>query len=317
MKLFNPEDCLILIVDDVQLNMQFMAEILDQGGYEITCASSGITALERIEAIRPDLILLDLMMPEMDGLEVCEKLKSNPDFAELPIIFVTVSKNEEHLVKAFEMGAVDYITKPFNAQELLARVKTHLELKHSRQKLKYMLQEQQKIIKQLEELANTDSLTGLYNRRYFFYLAEQEINRAKRYQLPLSIIIIDIDKFKNINDNFGHNVGDDVLKITTKTIMSYLRSTDYCGRFGGEEFVILLPNTDQTGAKITAERIRQELAKMKMIAGGNSVSITASFGVASYSPGNDEIDTIIQQADQALYIAKRQGRNRVIAIGHD
>ncbi|WP_016952888.1 diguanylate cyclase [Anabaena sp. PCC 7108] len=313
MTLFNPEDCLILVVDDVKLNLQVIANILDQVGYEYTLVSNGSQALERVKSAHPDLILLDLMMPEMDGLEVCEQIQSNPELSEIPIIFISASKEQDHLLQAFEKGAVDYMVKPFHTAELLARVRMHLELKYSRQKLKKLLHEQGELVKKLEKLANTDPLTEIWNRRYLLMIAEQEIKRSQRYYLPFSVLLIDIDYFKRINDTFGHSIGDEVIIFMTKTVFSCLRQVDSFGRFGGEEFVVLLPETDIHGAIIVAERIRENINNQYIFVGEKKVSITVSIGIASYNSTDKTIDTIIQRADKALYQAKNQGRNRVIA----
>ncbi|MEC4813544.1 MAG: diguanylate cyclase, partial [Scytonema sp. PMC 1069.18] len=304
---------LILVVDDVSNNLQVMAEILEQGGYETTFASSGKQALDRIPLAKPDLILLDLMMPDITGLDVCQKLKSNPDLAEIPIIFLTASTEREHLLQAFEKGAVDYVTKPFHSQELLARVQTHLELKHSREQLKKLLQEQSELIQELERLATTDPLTGVLNRRHLFTLVEQELNRAQRYDSIFSILILDIDHFKKINDTYGHAVGDQILKVMAQTVLNSLRKVDFFGRFGGEEFVAFLPETNIDAAIMVAERIRDRVKAIALPVQEQLVSMTVSIGVAHYQLGDETVDVIIQRADKALYQAKHQGRNRVVA----
>jgi diguanylate cyclase (GGDEF)-like protein len=309
----NPGNCLILVVDDVSINLQIMSEALESAGYEITLASSGKQALERMELVRPDLVLLDLMMPDMNGFEVCDKIKSNLNLADIPIIFITASNEQEHILQAFDKGAVDYIVKPFNTYELLARVRTHLELRYTQNQLKKMLEEQKELVKNLERLANTDSLTGVWNRRYLLNLAEQETQRCRRYNRPLSVLMIDIDHFKTVNDTYGHAIGDEVLIVMTETVMNYLRNVDVLGRFGGEEFVALLPETDSKAAVITAERIRANIEQITIPVDGNLVSITVSIGVGSYQKGDANIDILIQRADEALYQAKNQGRNRVIA----
>ncbi|TAF08964.1 MAG: diguanylate cyclase [Nostocales cyanobacterium] len=313
MTLFNPEDCLILVVDDVKLNLQVVANILDKVGYEITLVSNGYQALERVQSARPDLILLDLMMPEINGLEVCEKIQSNPELADIPIIFVSASQEQEHLLKAFEKGAVDYVTKPFHAAELLARVRMHLELKYSRQKLKKLLQEQVALVEELERLANTDTLTGIWNRRYLLMTAEQEIKRSQRYNFSFTVLLIDIDHFKKVNDSYGHNIGDEAIIFMTKIVLNHLRQVDCFGRFGGEEFVVLLSETDLEEGVIVAERIRENINNQHLIFEDKQIAITVSIGVASYNFADQSIDAIIQRADQALYQAKNQGRNRVIA----
>lgn len=312
MTLFKPEECLILVVDDVIVNLQIIAQICHKIGYQVKLISEGNQVLETVKSTRPDLILLDLMMPDIDGFQICEKIQSYSDLADIPIIFISANQEQENLLKAFEKGAVDYITKPFHAGELLARMRIHLELKYSRQKLQKLLKEQNELVKKLEQLANTDSLTGVWNRRYFLIRANQEINRSQRYNLPFSLLLIDIDHFKKVNDTYGHNIGDEVIISMTKIVFKHLRQVDCFGRLGGEEFVILLPETDIEQAVIVAERIRANINNQSITVDNKQLYITVSIGVASYNLVDLVIDSIIQRADQAVYQAKNQGRNRVI-----
>lgn len=313
MTLFKPEEFLILVVDDVNQNLQVVGEILEKVGYGTTFATSGMQAIERIKTANPDLILLDLMMPGINGLEVCEKIKSNSEFVNIPIIFLTASQDENHLLEAFEKGAVDYVTKPFKTPELLARVRTHLELKYTRDQFKKLLDEQAILTEELEKLATTDPLTGVWNRRHLFALAEREITRVHRYNRPLSLLIIDIDHFKIINDTYGHAGGDEVLAILAKTVLNCLRKADFFGRFGGEEFVAFLPETTLKTAVAAAERIRENLANIVISVDEQQIRITVSIGVASYQKEDLTIDALLQRADKALYQAKNQGRNQVVA----
>ncbi|GAA6617846.1 diguanylate cyclase [Scytonema sp. NUACC26] len=313
MTMFFPEDCLILVVDDVSKNLQVIVEMLQNVGYETTFASSGQQALERARAAKPDLILLDLMMLEMNGLEVCEKLKADLDLTDIPIIFLTASTEQEDLLQAFEKGAIDYVTKPFHAAELLARVRTHLELKLAREQLKKLLHEQKVLIQELERLATTDPLTKVFNRRHLLILAEQELKRSLRYNIVFSVLMLDIDRFKQINDTYGHAVGDRVLTVMAQVSLNCLRTVDFYGRFGGEEFVAFLPETDIDEAIIVADRIRENLEKTGILAQEQQIFITVSIGVASYHLRDDSVDAMLQRADKALYRAKNQGRNRVIA----
>jgi diguanylate cyclase (GGDEF)-like protein len=253
------------------------------------------------------------MMPQMNGLEVCEKIKTEPDFAEIPIIFLTASNEQEHLLQAFEKGAVDYITKPFEGLELLARVRTHLELKSAREELKKLLHQQKDLIQELERLAHTDSLTEVWNRRYLFALVEQEFNRSRRYHRPFSVIMIDIDYFKKINDTYGHTIGDEVLIITAQTVLNCLRTVDFFGRIGGEEFLGFLPETDIDAAVIVAERIRENVETTGILAQEQQILITVSIGVAAHKLGDETVNVVIQRADKALYQAKNLGRNQVVA----
>lgn len=305
MLLFKPEDFIILIVDDMRDNVHVLGNILENEGYGITFALNGQEALNLVESAQPDLILLDLMMPEMDGLEVCERLKASSAYQETPVIFLTASCEMSHLLKAFEVGAVDYITKPFIVPELLARVKTHLELKYTRDQLKKALEEQHR-------LAITDPLTGVYNRRYLFDIVEREFKTISQPNRNLSILLIDIDHFKRINDLYGHPRGDEALKALTQVIQGCLRKTDCLGRLGGEEFLIFLSEANLKQAAEIAERIRQIVTQLLIPVDEKIIKFTVSIGVATYHPEDRNFEQVLNRADQALYQAKGQGRDRVI-----
>jgi diguanylate cyclase (GGDEF)-like protein len=323
---FNPEDFLILVVDDIRKNLQLLIEILDDHGYGTTFAMSGNQALERVKVTQPDLILLDLMMPEMNGLEVCEILKKDENTAEIPVIFLTASNGTDHLVKAFESGAVDYVIKPFKTPELLARVKTHLELKNTKDKLK-------KAYEEMKIIASTDELTGIANRRSIFDCGKQEFERSKRYKSPFSLLMIDIDKFKNINDTYGHDIGDEALKMMVEITLHCLRKVDYIGRLeteeealakkshlgrlGGEEFVVILPETNLEGGYKAAIRVCEAMRETSLPVGDKNVSITVSVGVASYDSKDTTLDDLLKRADLALFAAKDNGRNRVAIMHND
>ncbi|WP_232826344.1 response regulator [Cyanothece sp. BG0011] len=225
---FKPENFLILVVDDIRKNLQLLIEILDTLGYGTTFAISGQQALERVEVTEPDLILLDLMMPEMNGIEVCKKLKHNPKTEEIPVIFLTAATETNYLINAFEAGAVDYVTKPFKTPELLARIKTHLDLKRTKDELA-------KAYEEMKRIAATDELTGILNRRSLFKLGKQEFERSQRYNPPFSLLMIDVDKFKSINDTYGHDIGDEALKMMVKITLNCLRRVDLIGRLETEE----------------------------------------------------------------------------------
>ncbi len=304
-KPFNPKEFLVLIVDDVRSNLKVVGAILDRVGYSTTFATSGQQAFERMKKSKPDLILLDVMMPEMDGIEVCKQIKGMSQYEEIPIIFVTASHENKTIMEAFEQGAVDYITKPFNSGELLARVKIHLELKYTRDELK-------KTLISLNTLATIDGLTGVFNRRHLFILAEQEFNRVRRYGSAFSVFILDVDHFKQINDNYGHNIGDETLKSLAITTQNLLRKVDLFGRFGGEEFVGFLPETDIEQALKVAERIRQTIANLHLEFDSKILPITVSIGLATYVSTDPTIDEMLKRADLALYEAKRGGRNQVV-----
>ncbi|EAZ90893.1 GGDEF domain-containing response regulator [Crocosphaera chwakensis] len=322
---FKPENFLILIVDDIPKNLQLLIEILDTSGYGTTFAVSGEQALERVEVTDPDLILLDLMMPKMNGIEVCKRLKNNPKTEQIPIIFLTAATETNYLISAFEAGAVDYVTKPFKTPELLARIKTHLDLKRTKDELI-------KAYKEMQQIAATDELTGIANRRSIFNIGKQEFERSQRYKSPFSILMIDIDKFKSINDTYGHDVGDEALKMMVKITLNCLRKVDHIGRLeteeealakkghlgrlGGEEFVVILPHTNLKGAYKAAQRVCEAMPQETLQVEDKTVSITVSIGIGTYDPKDQKIDDILKRADLALFAAKKNGRNRV-AIMHE
>ncbi|MFN6240063.1 MAG: diguanylate cyclase [Microcystis sp.] len=302
---FRAEDCLILLVDDVGKNLQLAVNILDSAGYATIYASSVKQAIiERVETANPDLILLDLMMPEMGGIELCRRLKSNALYAHIPIIFVTDSEEKEDIINAFNSGAVDYVNKPFYSWELLAKVKIHLELKKTQEELK-------NINYQLEKLVRTDSLTGVNNRREILALGEKELQRCRRYHRYFSLVFIDIDHFKHINDTFGHLLGDKTLITVAGAIKNCLRQVDSFGRFGGEEFVAILPETNLEDAETLARRICQVINKLNIEIDRQKVRVTASIGVATFSTQDNNLEEVIERADRAMFAAKNQGRNRV------
>ncbi|MFN9675329.1 MAG: diguanylate cyclase [Microcystis sp.] len=301
---FRPEDCLVLVVDDVSKNLQLAVKILDSAGYATICASSVKQAIERVKTANPDLILLDLMMPEMGGIELCLRLKSDTLYAHIPITFVTDSKEKEDIINAFNSGAVDYVNKPFYSWELLAKVKIHLELKKTQEELK-------NINSQLEKLVITDSLTGVNNRREILALGEKELQRCRRYHRYFSVLVIDIDHFKHINDTFGHILGDKTLITVAGAIKNCLRQVDSFGRFGGEEFVAILPETNLQDATTTAQRICQVTNELNIEIDRQKVRGTASIGVATFSPEDNNLEAVIERSDHAMFAAKNQGRNRV------
>ncbi|MEC4892981.1 MAG: diguanylate cyclase [Oscillatoria sp. PMC 1051.18] len=312
MNTFHPEDFLILVVDDLNQNLQVIGEILEKQGYETTFATNGKQALTRIKSADPDLILLDLMMPEMNGLEVCQIIKKDLQFKELPIVFLTASDEKTNLIQAFEFGAVDYVTKPFHVPELLARVRNHLELKQTRDQLKKVLEQQKHLIAKLEKLATTDPLTGILNRRHFLNIAAKELSRYHRYNCGFSLLMLDLDHFKRINDTYGHSMGDEVLKAMTEAVLKSLRKADSFGRFGGEEFAILLPETNLETAREVAERIRQTITKLTITPPNQLVQITVSIGVTTCKMKDESLEVLLQRADKALYQAKNLGRDRVV-----
>lgn len=299
----------ILIVDDVEDNVEILEDLLTFDGHNVQSVRSGEAALKRVRESRPDLILLDILMPGMDGFEVCTRLKADESTRDIPVVFVTSMGDIEYKVKGFKVGGVDYINKPFHHAEILVRVNTHITML----RLRRHLEEQNA---ELERLANTDYLTNLYNRRRFFQAAEDEFSGSIRSRNPISISLMDLDFFKRINDTYGHMVGDQVLIHIAKIIRMHCRVSDVAARYGGEEFIILHPSIDRQNAFQVAERIRKGVEAKPYISEEDEISVTLSAGVVDTQVRSDvkRIDDILGLADKALYRAKDAGRNRVVVF---
>jgi len=290
----------ILVVDDTQKNVQLLGTLLKRQNFLINVAYSGAEAIEVAKKVKPDLILLDIMMPGIDGYQACEILKADPETALIPIIFLTAKSETADIVKGFEFGAVDYVTKPFNSTVLLSRVRTHLGLCQALKNLEFQKAELQKMVM-------FDGLTKLYNHKFIFEMLSKEIKEAKRYERPLSVIMFDLDFFKKVNDTYGHTVGDEVLVKVGETLLTAVRDSDSAGRYGGEEFLLVLPTTDLPSALIVSEKIRSDIAALTF--SHSDLKITISGGVVQYT--GQETLKFIDQADQLLYKAKESGRNQI------
>lgn len=297
----------ILIVDDMQVNLTILSEIL-KNKYHIKIAKSGKKALEIVENSNIDLVLLDIVMPELDGYEVCKILKNSETSKDIPVIFVTANSDACDEEKGFLMGAVDYITKPFNPTTILARVKAHINL-HLKQI------ELEKYILMIEKISITDGLTNVYNRRHFNDIFPKIINSAKRNNELISFLLIDIDHFKQYNDNYGHQMGDEVLIKFADCLKSSLkRVDDMCFRLGGEEFGIIYKSEDKQKAFEFANILKNSIENLKIVHEYNGASnyVTASLGlICKYARDIKNIDEIYKQADDLLYEAKKSGRNIV------
>ena len=437
----------ILIVDDVQENLMLLSRILAKDGYLVETIDNGADAISKVQSTPPDIILLDINMPSVDGYEVCTRLKEDEHTRHIPIIFISALDNIDYKVKAFQAGGVDYIPKPFEIEEVRARVQTHLAIQRLRLQLEGLNQElarrvaeltqsqallgererklsafvralpnlsfvlneegrfleilanepsllfarpehlrdrllsdfvppaaatvmmgalrlatetgktqvveyqarvvgggehwfegrfammendgsggskiiltateiseRRKLYQEVQRLANQDPLTSCFNRRHFMTLAAQELQRTARYRRPLSCLMLDLDHFKAFNDRYGHQIGDRLLCSLVDLCQAQLRGVDILGRYGGEEFVILMPETVKAGALQAAERIRAQIEKMRLDTSAGQLSMTVSVGVASVEPKKDQeqgLDALIRRADQALYKAKSDGRNCV------
>jgi two-component system, cell cycle response regulator len=303
----------VLLVDDTPTNLEIAGKTLEKENYDLYIADNGTSALELIEKIDFDLILLDIMMPEMDGFETYRRMRKNEKNRMVPVIFLTAKVDIETVVTGFALGAVDYIKKPFNELELKARVKNHVELKKIREELEQKNAKLQEMYDTLQLVANTDPLTKLWNRREMTHRMEQEQNRFLRNgsEKTFSVVIADIDFFKNINDTYGHGFGDFILKSVADILQGNVRKQDVVARWGGEEFLLLLPETGADGAAIVANKLRKMIEESTFVEGDVSTKVTMTFGASVYKT-NQSLDSLLTIADTALYEGKQKGRNRVV-----
>lgn len=289
----------ILVVDDDRTSLDVLSHIL-KPQHTVQIAKSGGAALKRAQELPPDLILLDVVMPDMNGFEVLAELKSMDSTRHIPVIFITGLAHAEDEEKGFLLGAMDYIVKPFNTAVVKARVRTHLRIVKQR--------------RTIERLCMIDALTDVDNRRGFDQKMEQEWLRATRDHTSISMLMVDVDRFKAFNDTYGHPQGDALLQALAKVLSSVpSRPGDFVARLGGEEFAVVLPDTDASGAMVIAEKIRKGVEAMRILNTDNAVelSTTVSVGVVSQVPEeNVGLPDFISRADEALYRAKNSGRNR-------
>ena len=319
----------IVIVDDTIFSLEVIKAFLVAAGYlDVITVQSALDLFKLVDGesdrgkVELDLILMDVLMPDINGIEACRKLKEREELVDVPIIMVTATTDKDDLQLAFSAGAMDYIKKPLDKVELLARVNSALRLKHETARRKARELELLEVTRELKaanerlhNLSFLDGLTRIANRRHFDQRFLQECRRAKREKAPLSLIILDIDYFKAFNDTYGHLKGDDCLKTVATTLKKVLkRPGDFPARYGGEEFAVVLPNTDGKGAAIIAEELRVSIENLRIPHSKSPCAdyVTVSLGIATRFPGQDAThEDMILAADRALYRSKQEGRNRL------
>ena len=294
----------ILVVDDDDINRELVGKALEFEGYQVRLAESGMAGLTVIQEWRPHLVLLDINMPGLDGFETLSRLRKQGEY--VSVIFVSANSNSEYVIRGLDTGADDYIRKPFNPLEMLARVRSQLRNKDLNDSLK-------KANDRLKELVDIDDLTGLFNMRSLYKRLDFELDRARRYGRSVSVIMMDLDHFKRVNDQHDHLFGSFVLTQVGKMISENIRKVDFAARYGGDEFLVVLTEIGLQGAVTFANRLRERIEGGTFKNEYYSMNLTASLGLSIANPNEVEIDArgMVRYADRALYMAKENGRNRV------
>jgi diguanylate cyclase (GGDEF)-like protein len=303
---------LVLVADDDRITRELLCNLLRSAGMRVEAVQDGQEAIERVSRGGVSLVLLDMLMPRLTGLEACRILKAMDPEAFLPVVLCTVRTDIDSRIEGLRLGADDYVCKPFDERELLARVTAMLRIKAQADAVREARQ-------RLEQLATHDELTGLFNYRYLNARLAEEWKRAERYHEPLAALMLDLDRFKSLNDTHGHLFGDTVLRSVAQRLRRSVREIDVLARYGGDEFLVVLPNTHLSGAVAVADRIWREINALVLPIEGRDevVALGLSTGVAAY-PSRDvrSKDTLLKVADEALYSAKRDGRNRIFVAAN-
>jgi diguanylate cyclase (GGDEF)-like protein len=300
----------VLIADDDAITREYLSALLKANGMQVVIAEDGHRAVAKARDAQLDLVLLDIMMPGIDGLDCCRLIKGFTQDGFLPIVLLTARNDADSRVSGLRIGADDYVSKPFDERELLARINNLLRLKRLHDQISEAKE-------RLATLAVQDELTGLYNYRYLQTRLTEEFKRAERYREPLSCVMIDVDHFKHINDRFGHDAGDRTLREVSARLLKAVREIDVVARYGGEEFLLVLPSTNFSGALSVAERVWRAIGSDAFALPDATERVTASVGVAVY-PSRDirTKDQLVKAADRALYQAKHEGRDRICVFQH-
>jgi diguanylate cyclase (GGDEF)-like protein len=299
------------MVEDSRVSLEVYAQRLERRGYQVTTAISAEEARAELEVAVPDLILLDVFMPKVSGFEFLRELRSSPKTATVPVILISALADTKHIVEGLELGANDYVTKPIVMPILTARMEALLRSSELVRRLEVQTE-------LLSKLAAFDDLTGVYNRRSMFHHLEAELSRCRRYGRSISVLMVDIDHFKRVNDEHGHLIGDQALRFVSTTLQNELRSMDFLCRYGGEEFCAILPETNRPGAARAGERLRSAIERIGFKHDRIRLPLTVSVGASSWTANEgNEIPDLLQRADGALLEAKRSGRNKVQLASDD
>jgi two-component system, cell cycle response regulator len=297
----------VLLVEDSAAIRALVRRMLGAGGHTVVEATGGAAALAACRQQQPDVMLLDVEMPEMSGWDVLAAMKAEPDLRDVPVVFLTGRSDTTDIVEGLRLGAHDYLRKPCEPAELLARVQAAARVKRLQDELRQRNQE-------LDRISRTDALTGLRNRRHVEEYLARLVSLVRRNAQPIAVLLVDIDHFKSVNDRYGHDAGDAVLREVAERMAGSVRLEDMVGRWGGEEFLVVLPNTAADGAAELAERLRQVVAGAPCrLDDGDAVQVTISVGAAASL--TDDAGTMVRTADAALYEAKAAGRDRVVVAG--
>jgi two-component system, cell cycle response regulator len=298
-------DVKILVADDSPIYRKLVEQSLSQEDYTVLFAKSGRQAMDLFIEHQPALVITDWSMPDISGIELCQRIRRDNQPLYAYVILLTGNTDKEEVIEGLAAGADDYLTKPFHPGELQARVRVG-------RRIVDLHREIQEKNRQLEEMALTDSLTGLPNRRAIDFWASRELSAAVRHDFPIWVVVADLDQFKSINDTHGHDAGDDVLKSFAEILKSNTRRSNICGRLGGEEFLVVITHVEKENAAVAIERIRKQFAAQRFTVAGHTFGVTASFGIAGIrATVRPDFGDLVTRADAALYAAKRQGRNRV------
>ncbi|MBL9023533.1 MAG: diguanylate cyclase [Myxococcales bacterium] len=303
----------VLVVEDSREQRNTLVALLESRGYEVDAVSSGIEALKSSKQSVPDIVILDVVLEDMDGHSVCRWLRLNEATRDSVIIMLTVKNDVKERIEGLHVGADDYLPKPYDGDELEARMYAALRSRAVKFDLRKRNQELEGMLSRAEQVAMTDAVTGLYNRRRFTDVLKREWATAKRYGHALSCAMVDVDNFKQVNDQHGHGAGDEALRQVAELVLSSVREVDLCARYGGDEFAVLFPHTPRDKAVLVMERIRLKLLAARRGWGPECSQVTISVGIASSEEqAIKTADELIEAADAALYDAKREGRDRVV-----